>query len=649
MDIVERLRKGLHADPERSEWQTTLAVRELIGDLREPVSVTKDLRRIADLPRRPPPDLAGPDGEALVQVALARWGLGPVKCVCQVPAEQGGLGRDYCIERPTPLQAWALHEMSLVGGSLAPIVVGGGKTVLDILAAVAVPNVRLAVLFVPPKLRAQLRREYHAVEQHFRVPQMIFGPGQHALYAGRPIVHVVPYSLFNRPDATAMLEKLSPDLVIADEGHKLRHRQTATVGRVLRYWIRHKGTRLCTWSGTLLGDSIRDVAHLSALALKNGSPFPLDPAVVEEWALAVDPIPVPSPAGALGDYFGLPVRQGLNRRIIETPGVVSSPGSPISTPLRILERKPPAIPDAVANALVELRQRKRRPDGQDLVEDAEVAACASQLACGFFYRWRFPNGEPEDLILQWFDVRAAWAAEVREKLTARREGTDSESLVRDAARRFHGDLPRAKDLPEWNSYWWPRWRDIKDSVRPVEGDPVWVDDWLARDAAEWASSRRAVVWYGQNAFGERVASLLGLPLHGGGIGSDRRLLAERGDRSIVVSMKAHGTGTDGLQRLFWEQLLTSAVASGQTIEQVLGRLHRVGQRAAEVVTWRYLHTAEVRKAWAKAADKALFIGELLHGSQKLTEADLRNALDGTTLSVGGTISVSSADEGDDDE
>jgi len=613
-DVWEHLRQVSAAAPaDRSVWQVSLPTREILGQERPPVGGSPDLNRVASLPRRDPPALDGVEGAALVELAVRRWGRGPRSCAC------ASMGRT-CITRPFPIQAWALHEASLVGGLLAPIVVGGGKTFLDIMVAMAVPGCRQAVLLIPPGLREQLRREYLAIAEHFHVPSIVMGEWG-AIQPGRPVVHVVAYSQFSRPESTDILERLAPDLVVADEAHKLRHRETATVGRVLRYWVRHPGTRLCAWSGTLTARSLRDFAHLAALSLRTGSPLPLDPAVVEEWALAVDPSDWPSPPGKLGATLGLPVRRGLHRRIVETLGVVSSTGSATNIPMRILERVPPDVPAAVGEALNELRLRWVRPDGEELVEMLEVARSAQELACGFFYRWKFPHGEPEWLILEWFAARKEWHRELRHRLATRSAFMDSPFLCTQAAMRAWGDLPPEAGRPTWKATSWPRWRDVRDRVHP-ESEAVWIDDWLAQDAADWARGRRGVVWYRHGAFGARVAALAGLPRHGGGPGAETRILAERGDRGIVASIKAHGTGRDGLQKLFSEQLVANPPASGAEWEQLLGRLDRPGQRAAEVVTWVYRHAPELADAVDAATAKACYIQEVLHGAQKLLRAQV---------------------------
>lgn len=595
------------------------SVSRMIADRRRPVGTSPDLTRITALPRRDPPDLKGVEGAALVELAVRRWGRGSRACLCQVPKEKGGLGRSYCIDKPFGVQAWAMHEASTISGLAGPITIGGGKTFCDIMLAMAVPGARQVVLLVPPKLREQLRREYLAVAEHWHVPSMIDGSWRR-IVEGRPIVHVIPYSVFSRPESSSLLErKYEPDLVIADEAHSLRSRQAARTARVLRYWRSRPETRMCWLTGTAVSKSLEDALHLFALALGEGSPLPLDAAVGADWALAVDPSSWPAPPGAL-ERFGTPMREGLRRRIVETPGVVSSAGASVDTPLRVLEWVPPALPASVTEALDVLRNKMERPDGQKFVDDMEVARCALELSAGFYYRWRFPRGESKELIEEWFAARKEWGAELRDKVGARRAEMDSPHLCTEAARRAHGDAPMEESLPSWLADAWPRWRDVKDLVEPVTGDPVWVDDWLARAVAEWARSRRAVVWYQFGAFGRRVAELLGVPLQSGGPKADARILAERGDRSIVASLKSHGTGRDGLQFLFSECMFANPPSSGQTVEQVIGRLRRPGQRASEVVTWVPRHTAEVRKAVRNACERSEFIDSLLHPGQSLASS-----------------------------
>lgn len=652
MSIFDKLReesaKKVAAEPDRSPWSMSLPVRALLGDLRPPVGDSPDLRRVRALPRRPLPDLDGPEGEAFVELASARWGLGERECRCQVPVDVHvgdglyGLGRSYCIRRARPIQGWAMHEISRVRGACDPVSTGDGKTWIDIMAAMALPDVKQVVLLIPPGLKGQLKEEYLALNEHFRVPSIVFSDWG-MTHPGRPVVHVVSYSILQRPEATDLLRQYAPDAIVADEAHRLRNPSTATTRRFLDYYVKYPDTAFCGWSGTLAARSLKDFAHLMWLALRKGSPLPEDFAVLEEWAMSVDPSDYPMPAGKLGEAFGEPVRLGLRQRIMETVGVVSSAGASISTPLHIIERKPPETPAIVEAALRFLRRHKKRWDGEDLLEDTEQITCAQQLSCGFYYYWRFPRlatgEETEELILEWFARRQAWNAEVRDRLTSARVHLDSPKLCREAARRAWG-LPGhgepiteyardGKALPNWRAASYPAWLEIEKQVHPVP-DAEWLDDWLARDAAAWALEHRGVVWYAHDAFGRRVAELAGIPLHEGGPDAEERIMREirehKGSRSIVASIKAHGTGRDGLQRVFHKQLIANPLSSGQQIEQLLGRLSRTGQNAPAVYAWSYAHTPEFVTQWENAMARGTFINDILHKGQRITTSTFEGLL-----------------------
>mgnify|MGYP001591994827 CR=1 FL=1 len=579
---------------------------------------SEDLARILALPRRPPVDLDGVRGEALVELMGSRLRLPPGGPPCSCAAA----GRP-CITRLQPAQAWALWEAALVGagggvgagganggGLLAPVGVGHGKTGLDIMIARVIPGCRQAVLLIPPGLRTQLLADYRAWAAHWRVPTLVLDDRGYVV-PGAPVVHVLPYSILSRPESTDLLERLAPDLVIADEAHKLRHAGTATTRRVLRYFAAHPSTRLVAWSGTLTSKSILDYSHLSALALGEGSPLPLDPQAVAAWALAIDPSDWPAPLGALSALCrrGEHVHRAYYRRLTETRGVVATRAGAVDASILLCEREAPEIPQRITDLLTQVRKEWTRPDGEELVDAMAVEASARTLAAGFYYQWRFPRGEPEDLIDRWFASRKAWHRELRERLKVGGEHLDSPLLCAQAAVRGWAEGGYDGELPIWRAESWPAWVAIRDLVHH-ESEAVWIDDYLARDAAAWARSHRGIVWWESTAFGARVAEIAGLPLHGGGPGAEAAIRAEDGRRSVVASIKAHGTGRDGLQHLFASQLVAQPPSSGAAWEQLLGRLHRIGQAADEVSTWVYRHTREM----ADAVDRAVRLARYIEGT-----------------------------------
>lgn len=620
-------------------WQSKLA--DDAYSYKPPVDDSEDLRRIIALPRR---DQVEPETErarGLIELISRRYSNGVAAgagCRC---AALASARKDPCITRLKLAQAWALYEIRIHAGLLGPIGVGHGKTILDLLTPMAMRDCRNAVLLVPPGLVDQLIAEYTLVGEHFRIPSLIVhGREWTNIVTGSPVLHVFPYSRLQRSEATDFFETAQPDLVIADEVHRLRHADTATTSRVLRYFSVAPDTRFCGWSGSITDSSIKDYAHLAHLALREGSPLPLKAIVVEDWARAIDPGKVPAPAGALLELCDPEehVHSGFRRRLLETPGVVATSDPSVDVELAIVERKAPAVPTAVREALDTLRSAWLRPDGEELVEPLEVLRCALQLAGGFYYRWIFPRGERTSVIDEWLDARKSWRKELRVQLQGRAEHLDSPKLCAMAAGRAWevpaADVPRSglwhrkgDGLPLWRATTWPRWRAARGTVKH-ETEAVRLDPFLAEDAARWGLGHRGVIWYAHRAFGEWVAEISGLPLHGGGPDAGVRLIGgtsaagrkwpgERGDRSVICSVKSHGTGRDGLQRLFHEQLIANPPSSGTDWEQLLGRLHRIGQHAPKVSAEFYRHTEELRGHVDKALSRAIYVLGTLGAAQKL--------------------------------
>lgn len=585
---------------------------------RPAVGQSSDLDRVCALPRR----VLDPKSPA----AAEKWTTilkrpRPVPCDCR---ERWG----FCIRALKPIQGWGLEDAAAVSGELGLIGVGHGKTGLGILLPMVVPNCKVAVLFIPPDLRGQFARDFAQWAVHFRVPNLA---GGRYFTPGLPVLHVVAYSELSSAAATDLLRKISPDLVIADEAHNLKRRESARTKRFLRYFSERPETRLVAMSGTLTKKSLKDYAHLSERALREGSPLPLHWPAVEEWATAIDPEApgtFAAPIGALRRLcaVGESAREGFRRRLVETPGVVATEASALDTSLVIHERKV-ALPADVTNALAGVRATWQRPDGEELTDGLAKANVCRQLASGFYYRWIWPRGEPEPVIRAWLEARADWHREVREKLHTAREYMDSPLLLARAAIRWHDGFrevledgrtvdhpPHTRHRLTWQSEAWPRWRELKDTAEP-QTEAVWISDFLAQDAAAWARDSRGVVWYEHAAFGQRVATLAGLPLFGPGREASDAIILETGKCSVIASVRAHGTGKN-LQQ--WaDMLVANPMADGGAWEQMLGRLHRIGQQADEVTATIYRHTPETAEAFDKAVGYARYIQETTGQPQKL--------------------------------
>lgn len=426
------------------------------------------------------------------------------------------------------------------------------------------------------------------------------------------------------------------DGVLVSNCHRISRRQNSSTNRILRYFSKnnHKSPRLCAWSGTLVKKSLRDIAHLSTFSLGMNSPYPIDPNEVDRWANVIDPQPMPdtdsATARALGDAFGYDLRRGLQARVSETYGVITTRGSSASASMSMHERKIDKIPEIIREKLSGVRNDLQRPDGEPLVEDLEIARCAREVGSGFHYYWfyqEWANAKTDEerydievKIDNWFNCRKAFMKELRAKLTYPSVHMDSPMLCSNAAERAWR-VPRYDgDLPVWPSETWPAWSAVKDKVQH-ESRTMWIDEYLARDAAEWGREHRGIIWYLNSAFGKKVAEILGVHCHGGGPDAEAAIMAESGKQTIVASIKAHGSGRDGLQHKFSEQLIAEIPSSNSIFEQLLGRLCRDGQKEDSISTWVYLHVTENKDALRNAIREAEFVEQSTGNGQLLLMCD----------------------------
>jgi len=535
-----------------------------------------------------------------------------------------------------PIQAWALHEASQRNGLIGNIAVGAGKELVGMLMPMVMQDCKRAVLMIPPDLRAQFyERDWPRYSEHWRMPNLAGGS---KFIIGRPVLHVVAYSELSSPKATRLLEEINPDLIICNEIQNLKLKASARTKRFLRYFAEQHQTRLVGWSGTLLTNSIKNAAHLCAIALDEGSPMPINPSTVEEWSSALDPHDIFYDPGVLRGFSepGENILTGYRRRIVDTPGFIATSEEELGTSLIFYERKAPPTPDEVQSAIRQLRRAPeqggwRRPDGEELVDALRVVECVKQLASGFYYYWDFPRGEPLELRKRWFMLRQDWNRELRAKIKRAEPFLDSDGLCENAAKRFfdggcpgcsrgpaephEGQCKIAIDHPLWESQTYLAWREIKDEVYHVQKS-TWVSDFLLEDIATWMRQAPGIVWVDHVEVGHRLARLTGFPYFGGGDKASSEIIHEKGDRPIIASVQAHHKGKN-LQEAFWRNLIVSISPNAAELEQLVGRTHREGQPKDEVEVHYYAHIAELSDTLDKAKERAKFVNDILGSPQKL--------------------------------
>lgn len=367
---------------------------------RKGVAKTEGFERVRKIPRRRWQD--DPDLEAM-RLELTEWLALPLRPECQRKCGHETQQKDceQCIEAAAacacrgegfmefrPVQAAALQEMHDYGGLFAPVRVGAGKTLISYTAGVVMGAAR-PLLLVPAKLARKTGREFAELRRH---------------WLGHPRLEVMAYELLSRDRGGHELERINPDLIICDEGHKAKNRE-AGVTRKLRRWFRERPeTRLCAMSGTITTRSILEYEHLLRWCLPNHAPLPTNWGELQDWADAidekVDPLRRLNPGALLefcsdeeileaafgGENATAAARKAYRRRLTETPGVVATEEGHLGCSIQITALNVDLSP-ASAAAFRMLRRDWQTPDGWEIMEAMEIWRHARELACGFYYTW----------------------------------------------------------------------------------------------------------------------------------------------------------------------------------------------------------------------------------------------------------------------
>ncbi len=572
---------------------------------------TAELRRVVDLPRRRWEKGIG-----------GRHGTPEELAVLMTEAFK----REGGTQVLRPVQAACLAELHDFGGLLGAIRVGGGKTHVSFLAP-KVLECKRPLLLIPAKLRDKTEREWLKLQRDWVLPR----------------IRMEHYELLGRANHADMLTNYGPDLIIADECHRLKNPSASVSRRVERYIEEHR-PKFAGMSGTITKRSLFEYWKLLKWALgEERMPLPSQWEQVMEWAGALDvthTFQTRNHPGALVlfcdeeetkavDYGGVvalsAVRKAYQRRLTETPGVISTVDEQVSCSLSISQAKLDL--DHLAPYFAQLRSGET-PDGHPWSEAVDLWRHARELVSGFFYRW---DPRPPQ---SWLVPRSNWCKIVR-KILSHSRTWDSELQVVNAVRsggcddhwiedarlsipgvitnhRFPGRLYAPEAWDEWNS--------VKDTFK-INQVPVWIDDTVLNFSFEWLKKHNGIVWTEHRAFGDRLSEISGMPYYGqGGIDKKTKKSIEDEKGPCIASIMANGEGRN-LQR-YSENLVVSCPPNGGVWEQLLGRTHRDGQEADEVSFEVLLGCKESWSGFQKAFGDARYMQDTTGSSQKLLFADL---------------------------
>lgn len=454
-----------------------------------------------------------------------------------------------------PVQAVALAELYDYGGLMAPIEVGGGKTLVSLLAPVVVKAKRPVLLVPAAHVKGKVQKEAQEYAKHWVLPP----------------ISIQSYETLSRDWDNAWLEQKMPDLVVCDESHKLKNTKAACWKKLARHVrkYRRKGhdIRVVLLSGTAFTRHLREIWHLLRLALGDSAPVPNKWEDMNEWALALDTkVPpgmrlLPGPLVELGRHEGgartSQAQQAFQDRLLSTPGVVALKGA---RPECGLEIYPHFIdlPPHLEEHFQTLRETWETPDGHPFEYVFDLWRHARELACGFYGVW---DPRPPD---PWLRARLVWHRFVRDTL-ARSRTLDSAAQVLLAVQQGRLDDSGA----------WSNWQKVQDTFKP-NPVPVWVDDTVLKHAADWLTREQGICWVEHRAFGQKLAALTGFPhFRDYGLDSKGRSIEDVSGPAIA-QIKPCSEGLN-LQKRHHKNLTVSCEPTGSRYEQLIGRTHRQGQ------------------------------------------------------------------------
>lgn len=517
------------------------------------------------------------------------------------------------------VQGLALAELEAENGLLANINVGGGKTLIALLAGdVLGADPYKTVILHPADTRCALLREAKRQFEHFDFD---------------PRVYALSYHQLSQPGGWDRLTNIEPDLIVADEAHKLGRRSSARTKRVIRYFKSRPSTVFTAMSGTLTSKGLSDYAHLAELALRDGSPLPRAHNTLQRWSACIDvedPYNVPvsgywQELQPLVDEYGPQLdddladqpygirrkkaREAYLSRFASTPGVVVTQSESVEAALRLRPQQL-EIPPAIESAMREARKSYKLPGGEEIESPLELADSLRQLSAGFYYRWDWPNDEPDRA---WLRARRDWKKAIRHVVRHGKQDYDSPAKARAAIRRgeydYNSDIESARD----------QWDRHKHKPTP-DREPVWIDDYLLDAAIGRAESlsdqgRSVLVWYHWRAVADRLEQKGLKVCQPDGI--DPETL--HGGCPAAVSEHAHGRGLN-LQS-FDSNIVLTPSPTGKVWEQQIGRTHRRGQPSDTVLVDIYIHNEYARQNVESAREDARYMRETQRQPQKILYGD----------------------------
>lgn len=535
-----------------------------------------------------------------------------------------------------PTQVGAVLAYDLYGGLFAPIGVGWGKTLITLMIANRAFQRKEAtkiILFVPSQVYHQLTHTdipWARKRVDLRVPFILLGGKSKnerlaIANSGKKGCYIMPYSLLSTKDSHDVLFGIKPTLLILDEAHSVKNQDAARTKRISRYMGQHQ-PKLVALSGTITSKSIRDYHHLISNALREYSPLPMDPQLATNWSFVLDAEAEPSDAQvgyiqpliywARRHYprerlpLGVPgFRAAYKLRLRSAPGVVSTGDLEIGVSL-VVENLPVQNYKGregftkLSELIKQVEELWITPSGDEIDYGFHKWRYLFELSAGFYHRLRWPTiaeicskglvtaREAEAYLLgaqEHHEALQAYHRELRRWLQYHsKPKLDTPFLV---GADMHANGP--KNVGPTLYEVWRESKELEFEGMPERiSEPIRVCDYKVEHAVQWAKEHPngGLIWFHHDDLGRWTADRLkqeGINAIWCPADSTRKgsnAIVEdptNADRILVISIGGHCTGKN-LQH-FQDQLFLQFPRESSRAEQAIGRTHRNGQKADEII------------------------------------------------------------------
>lgn len=532
-------------------------------------------------------------------------------------------------------------------GLFAQVGVGWGKTLITLMCAYKAytKGLKKILLHVPANVRPQLVGVDIKVARTripFNMPVHDLGgrnitERRMLATSNKKGLYIMPYSLLSAQDAEFILETIRPELIIVDEAHNLSSRGSARTKRLLAYVDRHKPEGIAL-SGTITKKTVRDYFHLIKWCLKEYNPLPNGLHLADEWGAVID-------SGASGVYGEgdsgaargatgplMPLirwgqrsfpqqqfpstiagfRKAFKLRKDTAPGVISSDDASISTSLVIQNcpvenrEKAPGWKE-LTDLTKKIEDEWTTPNGDEIEHAIHMWKWLNEMwGAGFYNQLVWPStekyadrkkiskGEAEDILAKCrlhHEAGQVYAKELRIWLGKESfPGCDTPFLVgREMAKN------KAANVSNILYEKWLDWKRLDFEGRPdrdshavrvcsfkIDAAVAWAEEIQGSKDAKggiiWVHHQEAGVWCYE---GLVKAGVQAIHCPAGDRFNQMIIDHQYKHHIVVASITAHGTGKN-LQH-FQNNYFLQWPRDASAAEQVLGRTHRVGQLADELV------------------------------------------------------------------